>query len=184
MKKTVSIFALVLSGVMVWSCQQGPSQAEKDYQDISANLDSIDGLNDNLMAMHNDVMQNHSQMMQQLMAMPNPDSALIRSLAAHEVMYKEQEATFKKIDEVIAAHEEFEKKHEQGGLTEAEISGQVEQMKKDEEMILDEQEKIDDQLEMMRNEHEKVKEQLNDAGDADAGMDGADQTKMGDMTEK
>ncbi len=167
MKKAILLSAL--AGLFAVACAEGgPSQAEKDYEKMSNELDSIRKMDDQLMARHGELLAMHNGINTQGVALE--DSSILEKLAAHEVMFEEQKATFKKHEDLVNANADFKKKMDGGEeMTDEQMSAKVDEIRDVNKKMMNEQDEIRSELDQIEKDHDRYKEMA--MGDHDHGDD-------------
>lgn len=165
---------LLCLGILLYttSCETGPSEAENRYQEMLTEHDSLMQIHQQMMTNIQTVENEHQQMTQQLQAAAQPDSTLLAELAQEAVMLAEVKATMAKHQSMQEAHNQFKEKHAAGGLTDAEIDAQVDQMMSDHDMMQDDHDTMTNVIEQIQETHQKVREHL--AGNTMDATDGTD----------
>lgn len=163
MKKLFFLSLPLLVGIgFILSCNNGPSQAETDYQKLLTMEDSLTQVHQSLQSEHQQLKSEHDQLQQQLQGMANVDSSLLRDMAEQDVILANQEATFQKHQQIMQSNDEFKQKHASGNLSDAEIQAQVDQMRQDQQMMMDENDQIRDELDKIHDTNQNVRDKIHD----------------------
>lgn len=159
--KISRIFALTLTtGALTWSCQQGPSETEKAYEEMVSQTDSIQMMASNMRDTLQTVM-NANQDLMASMDTATQDSSNIATLSRNAVIFEEQQASLNKINEMVANFESFESEYGKGEMNEEDVKAKVDEIKSQQNEIFEQLDNVENELARIRDDQQNMMDRRN-----------------------
>ena len=160
--KIVRILALTLiTSALAWSCQSGPSEADKAYEEVVSQTDSIQAMTSNLKDTLQAVMSANQNLMSS-MDTATQDSSNIATLSRNQVIFEEQQASLNKIEEMIANFESFESEYGKGEMNAEDVKAKVDEIKSQQNEIFEQLDNIENELARIQDDQQNMMDRRNE----------------------